>query len=78
MTVTISIKLVGRSDRNKVQSLLFTKHCASLRRSMDDVLSGSVWNTVGPMLDTDDVIRVRVAAKCWNDDRRLGKMGKNF
>ena len=30
------------------------------------------------MLDTDDVIRVRVAAKCRNDGRRYGKMGKIF
>ena len=30
------------------------------------------------MLDTDDVIRVRVAAKCWNDGRRRGKMGNIF
>ena len=43
---------------------------------MDEVLFGSVWNTVGPMLDTDDVIQVRVAAKCWNDGRRCGKMSK--
>ena len=30
------------------------------------------------MLDTDDVIRVRVAAKCWNDGRRYGKNGYFF
>ena len=30
------------------------------------------------MLDTDDVIRMRVAAKCWNDGRRYVKMGKSF
>ena len=30
------------------------------------------------MLGTDDVIRVRVAAKCWNDGRRYGKMDKMF
>ena len=29
-------------DRNEVQSFLFIKHCASHRRSMDEVLSGSV------------------------------------
>ena len=39
---------------------------------MDEVLCGSVF---GSMLDTDDVSQVRVAAKCWNDDRRQGKMG---
>ena len=45
---------------------------------MDEVLFGSVWNTISPMLDTDDVVRVRVATKCWNDGRRYGKMGDIF
>ena len=54
------------------------KHCASLRRSMDEVLPDSVWNTISPMSDTDDVVRVRLAAKFWNDGRRYGKMGKIF
>ena len=30
------------------------------------------------MLDTDDVVRLRVAAKCWNEGRRYGKMGGIF
>ena len=30
------------------------------------------------MSDTDDVIRVRVAAKCWNDRRHYGNLGKIF
>ena len=34
--------------------------------------------TMSPMLDTDDVIRVRVAAECWNDGRLYGKMGNIF
>ena len=46
------------------------------RLLMDEVLFGSVWNTISPMLDTDDVVRMRVAAKCWNDGRRHGKMAK--
>ena len=45
---------------------------------MDEVLFGSVWNTVSPMLDTDDVIRVRVAAMYWNDGSRYGKVGEIF
>ena len=47
------------------------------RLSMDEVLFGSVWNTISTMLDTD-VDRMRVAAKCWNDGRRYGKLGKIF
>ena len=30
------------------------------------------------MLDTDDVVRMRVAAKCWNGGRRCGELGKIF
>ena len=30
------------------------------------------------MLDMDDVMQVRVVAKCWNDGRRHGKMGFIF
>ena len=30
------------------------------------------------MLDTDDVIRVRVAAKCWKDGRRYGEIVNIF
>ena len=44
--------------------------------SMDEVLFGSVWNTASSTSDTDDVIRVRVAATCWNDGGRYGKLGK--
>ena len=33
---------------------------------------------LAPRLDTDDVVRMRVAAKCWNDGRRNGKMGSIF
>ena len=40
---------------------------------MEEVLHGSVWSTVSPMLDTDDVVRLRLAAKCWNEGRRYGK-----
>ena len=45
---------------------------------MDEVQSCSVLNTISPMLDTDDVVRMRVAAKCWNDGSPYGKLGKIF
>ena len=41
---------------------------------MDGVLSGSSWNTISAMLDTDDVVRLRVTATCWHDGRLLGKL----
>ena len=45
---------------------------------MEEVLHGSAWSRISPMLDTDDVVRLRVAAKCWNEGRRYGKMGGSF
>ena len=54
--------------------------CLTLRTPrllMDEVLFGSVWNTIKPMSDTDDVVRMRVAAKCRDDGRRYGKNGQN-
>ena len=69
-------KFEGWWDRNKGSSFLFIKHSASLRRLMHKVLHVSVWSIIGPMLDTDDVIQVRVVAKRWHDGRRYGKIGK--
>ena len=45
---------------------------------MEEVLHGSVRSTISPMLDTDDVVRLRVAAKCWNEGRRNGTIGVKF
>ena len=42
-------------------------YIAHFPTSMDEVLFGSVWNTFSSTSDTDDVIRVRVAATCWNE-----------
>ena len=43
---------------------------------MEEVFHGSVWSTISPMLGTDDVVRLQVAAKCRNEGRRYGKMGE--
>ena len=45
---------------------------------MEEVFHRSVCSTISPMLGTDDVVRLWVAAKCWNDGRRYGKMGEIF
>ena len=45
---------------------------------MDEVLFGSVWNAISPMLDTDDVVRMRVASQYWNDGSCYGKLGSIF
>ena len=63
---------------NEVRSLLISEHCASSRRSMEEVFHVSVWGAISPMLGADDVERLRVAAKGWNEGRRYGKMGEIF
>ena len=45
---------------------------------MEEVLHGSLWSTICPLLNADDVVRLRVAATCWNEGRRNGKMGDIF
>ena len=78
LTVTICFKLDGRRDSNEVRSLLFLVHCVSLRWLMEEVHHGTVWSTVSPMPDTGGVVRVRVVAKCWNQDCRYEKLGETF
>ena len=41
---------------------------------MEEVFHGSVWSTISHMLGTDDVVRLWVAAKCWNDGRRYATL----
>ena len=45
---------------------------------MEGVFHGSVRGAIYPVLGSDDVVRLRVAAKCWNEGRRCGKMGEIF
>ena len=42
---------------------------------MDERLYGSIWRMVRPLLTTDDVVRLRVAARRWNVGNRHGEMG---
>ena len=79
---------MGRSSAQLLPSWLRTTRYGCVLRPADGTRAiGTVplqrvffnmWNTISPMLDTDDVVRVRVAAKCWNDGRRFGKMGNIF
>ena len=45
---------------------------------MEDVFHGSIWYTIGPMLATDDVVRLRVAASRWNKGDWYGSLGRVF
>ena len=45
---------------------------------MEEVFHGSIWKTVGPMLATDDVVRLRVAASRWNKGDWYGPLGRVF
>ena len=57
-TATICFKRSqGSCGRNYVRSSL---------ASEEELFHGSIWKTVGPMLATDDVVRLRVAASRWN------------
>ena len=45
---------------------------------MEEVLHGSIWYTIGRMLATDDVERLRVAASRWNRGDWYGPLGRVF
>ena len=40
---------------------------------MEEVFNGSIWYTIGPVLATDDVVRLRVAASRWNKGDWYGR-----
>ena len=41
---------------------------------MEEVLYGSVWNLIGLLLTTDDVVKVRTAARRWSVGDREGHL----
>ena len=45
---------------------------------MGEVFRVSIWYTIGPMLATDDVVRLRVAASRWNKGDCYGPLGRVF
>ena len=45
---------------------------------MEEVFHGSIWFSIGPMLATNDVVRLRVAASRWNNGDRYGPLGRVF
>ena len=41
--------------------------------TVDEILHGSMWRLVSPLLTTDDVVRLRVVASRWNVGNRHGR-----
>ena len=46
--------------------------------AMEETLHGTIWNMIGPLLTTEDVVRCRTVAKRWNVGSRYGEMGEMF
>ena len=50
----------GCCDRNEVRSPLASERWAPVRCGMEEVFHGPSWHTIGPVLATGDVVRLRV------------------
>ena len=47
---------------------------APLPRTMEEILFGSLWNMIGLLLTTDDVVILRTVASLWNVGNRRGAL----
>ena len=54
--------------RGAVSRLPFSK--------MEEVLMGSVWELLRPLLAADDTVKLRIAARCWNVGDKYGPYGE--
>ena len=45
---------------------------------MEDVFHTSIWYTIGPMLATEDVVRLRGVASRWNKGDWFRSLGRVF
>ena len=45
---------------------------------MKEILYGSEWDMIGLLLTTDDVVKLRTAARRWNVGDRYGSLGDTF
>ena len=73
MTATICFKFGGSRGSSEVWSPLFFEQCAS------PTADGRGLSWLGYQHHAGyDVVRLRFAAKCWNEGRRYEKMGDIF
>ena len=47
-------------------------------RAMEETLHGTIWNTISPLLTTDDAVRCRTVTRRWNVGSRFGEMDEMF
>ena len=69
-----SVQVEGRAAR----SGWAVGRCAPSSSTVEEILYGSVWNMITPLLTTDDVVKVRSAARRWNVGDRYGALGDTF
>ena len=46
--------------------------------AIEEILHGTIWSLINPLLTTDDVVRCRTIARRWNAGVRYGKLGDIF
>ena len=72
-TVTNRLNRCGQSKSLR----LLERHVPHLR-AMDEILYGTIWRMVSPLLTTDDVVRCRTVSIRWNVGSRYGAMGEFY
>ena len=50
------------------------ERCVSHPRTMEEILFGTLWNMIGLLLTTDDVVMLRTVAGRWNVGNRYGAL----
>ena len=57
----------------------YERHVAPLSLSaIEEILHGTIWSLISPLLTTDDVVRCRTIARRWNAGCRSGELGDIF
>ena len=76
----IDSTVASRFKAERVQRSGQTVECRASFSSdaMEEVFFGSVWNLVGFLVTTDDVVMLRTVARCWTMGNRLGALGNTF
>ena len=46
--------------------------------AIEEILHGTIWSLISPLLTTDDVVRCRTVARRWNAGCRYGKLVNIF
>ena len=74
-TSIVTNRLKGGGSRKCLR--LLERH-VSLLQAMDEILYGTLWRMISPLLTTNDAVRCRTVTSRWNVGSRYGEMDEFF